>query len=983
MLFDEYRRVNYMERCGELISVIVPVYNIKEYLERCVDSILAQTWGNLEVLLVDDGSTDGTERLVDELQKKDSRIRVFHKKNGGSSSARNLGIREARGRYLGFVDSDDYIEPFMYERLYKAIQETGMPIAQGGRREIDEQGNLLPDICVPPEKETVYDGKTFMRELLLHRGDCSFCTKLVDASLFEIRKFPEGKLNEDFHVLVQVLPEIAGIVSVPERVYSVFYKSGSNTRMDSGEKFSRVYGDNVDNADMVIQIVKKYYPELEKTALRFGLYQRLDYLLHIPIRDMKKTNEQYSGITQYLRENRREIRKNEELTKKQKLYLMLFSFMPVMLRKGHRWLKEGFSLLWMVVPLLIVFFSYFFLLGKYSVFEIHDQLDETLFTYVLNGKYLFSGVKNYPEMLCGVPRGGMSVSACFFVPLYKFLPVFQAFMIQFILVAATAYMGMYLCVKELTGSSFIGFLCGGMFMFLPWQPVYGLSLVGLPLVFYAFLKLYKVRQKTGTQGLAVPFLLILYFALGANLVLSGYVALGFVFLANILIGVSWLKKDRYLPEGVEKRAVAGRNKRFLLGSLELLFAYIAVNFSLFSELLLGNGGYVSHREEMVISGNNDFWGCAKDVFLKSGQHAPSFHEKLILPILIVMVFYAFRWRGWKRTIDLQKENGRKFQDAESRAGDVCARTEEKLADGMSGDEEKAELCQSMYCWLAAVLVINVLTALFYAFCQSQIVVDFRNSASGFFHYFSPYRVYWIFPTTWYVAAGLAAGLVWRDHDFIIKKRVPGYFFAGVLVCVMLVPTAWYIRQNSIWLLNKSQYKNNRSVGLMSWADYFAEDLMEEIDAAICERTGQTKEQYRVASLGMCPAPALEAGFYCIDGYSNNYSLEYKHEFREIIEKELEKCPGMQVYYDAWGSRCYLFTSESQNYYYRSKYDDFRYEDLELNTGKMGEMGCRYLFSAAEIEKENAKRLGLKLFDVFETEESYYRIWVYELCDVKK
>ncbi|MBD5551893.1 MAG: glycosyltransferase [Lachnospiraceae bacterium] len=329
-----------MEKEQDLISVIVPVYNIKEYLERCVDSILAQTWKNLEVLLVDDGSIDGTEKLVDELTKKDARIRVFHKENGGSSSARNLGIRKAEGKYLGFVDSDDYIEPFMYERLYRAIKETGIPIAQGGRCEIDEQGNSLPDICTPPDKQTVYDGETFMRELLLHKGDCSFCTKLIDASLFDNREFPEGRLNEDFYVLVQMLPEIEGIVSVPERVYNVFYKIGSNTRTGSAEKFSRVYGDCVDNADMVAELVKEHYPKLEKTSMRFGLYQRLEYLLHIPIREMKKTNGQYSDITKYLKENRRELRKNEELTGKQKLYLMLFSFMPVMLRKGHRCLMR-------------------------------------------------------------------------------------------------------------------------------------------------------------------------------------------------------------------------------------------------------------------------------------------------------------------------------------------------------------------------------------------------------------------------------------------------------------------------------------------------------------------------------------------------------------------------------------------------------------------------------------------------------------------
>lgn len=219
-----------------------------------------------------------------------------------------------------------------------------MPIAQGGRREIDEQGNLLPDICVPPGEQTVYGGETFMRELLLHRGDCSFCTKLTDASLFNDRKFPEGKLNEDFHVLVQMLPEIEGIASVPERVYNVFYKSGSNTRTGSEKKFSTVYGDNVDNADMVAGIVERHYPGLAKTAVRFGLYQRLDYLLHIPIEEMGKGNEQYSDIVRYLKKNRGEIWKSEELGRKQKVYLLLFSVMPVVVRKGHRWVKHCSSI---------------------------------------------------------------------------------------------------------------------------------------------------------------------------------------------------------------------------------------------------------------------------------------------------------------------------------------------------------------------------------------------------------------------------------------------------------------------------------------------------------------------------------------------------------------------------------------------------------------------------------------------------------------
>ena len=104
-----------------LITVIVPVYNILDYLPRCVYSITAQTYGNLEIILVDDGSTDGTGELCDRLAQEDGRISVYHKENGGSSSARNLALEKAGGEYVGFVDSDDYVDPHMYQRLMEEI----------------------------------------------------------------------------------------------------------------------------------------------------------------------------------------------------------------------------------------------------------------------------------------------------------------------------------------------------------------------------------------------------------------------------------------------------------------------------------------------------------------------------------------------------------------------------------------------------------------------------------------------------------------------------------------------------------------------------------------------------------------------------------------------------------------------------------------------------------------------------------------------
>lgn len=320
----------------DLISVIVPIYNIKDCLPKCVESICAQTYPHLEILLVDDGSNDGTEQLVDELAKKDKRIRVFHKENGGSSSARNLGISKAKGKWIGFVDSDDFIEPEMYEELLRALLEYKVPMAQVSRDEIDQEGKKLADVCQPPEKAYICQSEQFMRELLLHRGDCSFCTKLTDRRLLEQKQFPVGVLNEDFHLLVELLQEMEGAVILPGQLYHVFYRIGSNTRKKTKNEFSRVFIDIVNNADMAEKTVKEKYPALRKEAVRFGLYQRLDYMLHIPVEMMTGDNEFYKGVKRYLRTHLPDTVSNPYLTGKNKVYLLLLTVMPKPVRRIHR-----------------------------------------------------------------------------------------------------------------------------------------------------------------------------------------------------------------------------------------------------------------------------------------------------------------------------------------------------------------------------------------------------------------------------------------------------------------------------------------------------------------------------------------------------------------------------------------------------------------------------------------------------------------------
>ena len=133
------------------ISVIIPAYNIEDLLEKCVASVASQDYPKelLQIIVVDDGSTDGTPHIADELARKYSNVQVIHKENGGSSSARNVGIEAATGDYLGFVDSDDYISGVMYSTMMEAALRNNADMVQIARDEISESGDKLPDVLEP------------------------------------------------------------------------------------------------------------------------------------------------------------------------------------------------------------------------------------------------------------------------------------------------------------------------------------------------------------------------------------------------------------------------------------------------------------------------------------------------------------------------------------------------------------------------------------------------------------------------------------------------------------------------------------------------------------------------------------------------------------------------------------------------------------------------------------------------------------------
>ena len=326
------------------ISVIVPAYNIEDLIDKCVESLAAQDYPSelLEIILVDDGSTDSTPQKIDALSSRFSNVVAIHKENGGSSSARNVGINAAKGEYLGFVDSDDFVSKEMYSTLVDAALRNKADMVQISRDEISENGDRLPDVVTPPEKEVVISPKEHMRTLLMHTGDASFCTKLTRRSLFtEDMRFPEGELNEDFYLMIHMLGKVNRLVILPQQYYHVFYRTGSNSRKKAEDKdyFPSVFTDIVRNSDVALELAKSNYPDLVKAAERFGYVQRLDYLLHIPVSKMTSDNTFYIQVAKRIKKDRFRILFNKYLSVKQKAYLWILSINPRYIRKKHAQLR--------------------------------------------------------------------------------------------------------------------------------------------------------------------------------------------------------------------------------------------------------------------------------------------------------------------------------------------------------------------------------------------------------------------------------------------------------------------------------------------------------------------------------------------------------------------------------------------------------------------------------------------------------------------
>ena len=251
----------------DLISIVVPVYKVEKYIRNCIESIINQTYKNLEIILVDDGSTDECPKILDEYSKKDSRIKVIHKENGGLSSARNEGIKLATGKYIGFIDGDDTVNVEMYEMLSNVLEKYKLDIAFCNIVKVYYNDNNELEFEKTAQKEyeeKIISNSEALKLMMMDGSVGNFaCTKLFKRELFNDIKFPEGKVYEDVGTIYKIVSKVNKIVYVNKNLYHYLYgRPGAITSSFSEKKII----DSLDVYSEQYNYIKENYKNIKDYA---------------------------------------------------------------------------------------------------------------------------------------------------------------------------------------------------------------------------------------------------------------------------------------------------------------------------------------------------------------------------------------------------------------------------------------------------------------------------------------------------------------------------------------------------------------------------------------------------------------------------------------------------------------------------------------------------------------------------------------------
>lgn len=607
-------------------------------------------------------------------------------------------------------------------------------------------------------------------------------------------------------------------------------------------------------------------------------------------------------------------------------------------RKG--WLPFGAGLLAVLVMLVP-----YLILGEDVFITYHDQLDGELLAYIFQAKYLFRNT-NIVEFMGGMEKTALIPPAPFFVLFFCAGHYFAAYVCMHIIGVVVGYVGMYLLAGEVSGSRVIGMVVGVLFAYLPFRPVYGLSQFGIPLLIFCLYQLWQGKRLAGS------YVYIVIYTLCSSLVLVGFGVLGM-----LTVLILWAFMGKGQKHACEKRVGAkhagvkcavGKSagmkhagvKWLVLAECTMLLVYVLENLSLLGQLLGISGGQTSHKTEYQVDAEHvgTYW---LNGFLTGGQHSEDYHFWVLLLAVPVFFVWLRYWKGRNAGMDRRM----------------------KLVLMLLG-------CNVVLCLLAALWNANPIATL-------------RKYASAF-RGFAFERVLWLTPSLWYLMLAGLLSVVWEacreTLGHLKNRKVRTGVVSSALLAILAVGC---LGLTGIMVLLENDLKTNVRMILdpqykmISYRDYYAEDVMHQVKAFLEEKTGKTPNQYRVVSLGIDPAAAYYSGFYCLDGYSNNYSLEYKHAFRKVLEPELEESDYLKAYFDGWGNRCYLYSSESPGYYTFEKFSSY-FWNYKIDAQALADLGCEYVLSAIYLVDSDAQGLYLMREEPFWTDVSYYAIYLYQV-----
>ena len=301
------------------ISVVIPVYNVEKYLPLCINSILSQTYKNLEIILVDDGSPDGCPALCDSFAQKDSRICVVHKQNGGISDARNAGISAATGEYISFVDPDDYVESDYIEYLYSLIKKYDCKMSLCQHTVKFKGGN---EICYGKDGDALLTSKECLERMLYNDViDTSCWAKLFSADIAKKFSYPKGKLFEDIGTVYKLFIESQNIACGWQSKYFYIMRPKSIVHCD----FNPHKLDLLEMTDSMANDVRATFPDLEKAVLRRQVYARfstLNQMLRVKEKKYKKIRKE---IIKYIRANQKAILSDPKIPRRDRVAVFMLN----------------------------------------------------------------------------------------------------------------------------------------------------------------------------------------------------------------------------------------------------------------------------------------------------------------------------------------------------------------------------------------------------------------------------------------------------------------------------------------------------------------------------------------------------------------------------------------------------------------------------------------------------------------------------------